>query len=76
MFGSWKALRKAKKMIRKWIFSFFLKKKSLDNIEKGKEKKILMLCLVLNKFEGKCKVKKIERKSRIKEKVKKNKKQI
>ena len=57
------------------LFLFF-KKKSLDNIEKGKEKKILMLCLVLKKFEGKCKVKKIERKSRIKEKVKKNKKQI
>ena len=36
----------------------------------------LRLCLVLEKFEEKCKGKIIKRKSRRKEKIKKNKKQI
>ena len=36
----------------------------------------LRLCLVLKKFEGKCKGKKIQRKNRRKEKVKENKKWI
>ena len=37
---------------------------------------ILGLCLVIRKFEGKCKERKIQRKNRRKEKVKENKKWI
>ena len=42
--------------------------------KKWRKKNRFMVCLVLGKFEGRCKGKKIEKKNKIKEKVKENKK--